>query len=100
MVLQQPFINSLSFSNSLYSAPSIFAVFRNLVREIWFEKSGSRIVVLKTRIFFLVREKWLTRKKGGFIKEWPGKMIYLNFDSIFGDFFLKFFEEEVSDYLS
>ena len=33
-------------------------------------------------------------------KEWPGKMIYLNFDSIFGDFFLKFFEEEVSDYLS
>jgi hypothetical protein len=34
------------------------------------------------------------------IKEWPGKMIYLNFDSIFGDFFLKFFEEEVSDYLS
>jgi hypothetical protein len=35
-----------------------------------------------------------------FGKEWPGKMIYLNFDSIFGDFFLKFFEEEVSDYLS
>ena len=33
-------------------------------------------------------------------KEWPGKIIYLNFDSIFGDFFLKFFEEEVSDYLS
>ena len=26
--------------------------------------------------------------------------IYLNFSSIFGDFFLKFFEEEVSDYLS
>ena len=26
--------------------------------EIWFEKSGSRN---------LVREKWLTRKKGGFI---------------------------------
>ena len=35
--------------------------------EIWFEKSGSRKVVLQTRIFFLVREKWLTRKKGGFI---------------------------------
>ena len=29
-----------------------------MVREIWFEKSGSRN---------LVREKWLTRKKGGFI---------------------------------
>ena len=24
-------------------------------------------------------------------KEWPGKTIYFNFDSIFGDFFLKFF---------
>ena len=23
------------------------------------------------------------------LKEWPGKIIYLNFDSIFGDFFLK-----------
>jgi len=29
-----------------------------VVREIWFEKSGSRN---------LVQEKWLTRKKGGFI---------------------------------
>ena len=28
------------------------------------------------------------------------KTIYLIFSSIFGDFFLKFFEEEVSDYLS
>ena len=34
------------------------------------------------------------------VKEWTGKTIYLNFSSIFGDFFLKFFEEEVSDYLS
>ena len=40
---------------------------RYLVLEIWFEKSGSRKVVLQTRIFFLVREKWLTRKTGGFI---------------------------------
>ena len=31
---------------------------RKVVWEIWFEKSGSRN---------LVREKWLTRKKGGFI---------------------------------
>ena len=30
---------------------------RNLVREIWFEKNGS------SWIFFLVREKWLTREK-------------------------------------
>ena len=41
-----------------YSAPSIFTVLRNLVWEIWFEKSG---------LSNLVREKWLTRKKGGFI---------------------------------
>ena len=40
---------------------------RNLVREIWFKKSGSRKMVFQTWIFFLVREKWLTRKKGGFI---------------------------------
>ena len=31
---------------------------RKVVREKWFEKSGSRN---------LVQEKWLTRKKGGFI---------------------------------
>ena len=67
---------------TFYSAPSIFAVCRNLVREIWFEKSGSRKVVDRNLIlvsvadtetrfrsytnkstFFLVREKWLTRKK-------------------------------------
>ena len=39
---------------TIYSATSIFAVCRNLVPEIWFEKYGSRKVV---------REKWLTRKK-------------------------------------
>ena len=33
-------------------------------------------------------------------KEWTGKTIYFNFSSIFGDFFFRFFEEEVSDYLS
>ena len=38
---------------TFYSAPSIFAVCRNLVREIWFEKSGLRKVV--------------DQKKGGFI---------------------------------
>ena len=36
----------------------------------------------------------------GNTKEWTGKMIYFNFSSIFGDFFLIFFEEEVSAYLS
>ena len=40
---------------------------RKVVREKWFEKSGSRKVVRQTQIFFQVREKWLTGKKGGFI---------------------------------
>ena len=47
------FVGMQKTDSPFYSAPSIFAVFRNL-----FEKSGSRN---------LVQEKWLTRKKGGFI---------------------------------
>jgi hypothetical protein len=47
-------IFNLYLHSHFYSAPSIFTVFRNLVWEIWFEKYGSR---------YLVREKWLTRKK-------------------------------------
>ena len=41
---------------------------RNLVQKIWFEKSGLRKMVVQTWIFFLVREKCLTRKKVGFIQ--------------------------------
>ena len=40
------------------------------------------------------KKKWLSNAKFEQVviyKEWPGKIIYLNFDSIFGDFFLKFF---------
>ena len=48
-----PHINSVNQA-PFYSAPSIFAVLRNLVQEIWFEKSGSRN---------LVREIWF--KKSG-----------------------------------
>jgi hypothetical protein len=43
---------------TIYSATSFLEKCIKVVREIWFEKSGSRN---------LVREKWLTRKKGGFI---------------------------------
>ena len=43
---------------TIYSATTFLESYRKVVREIWFEKSGSRN---------LVREKWLTRKKGGFI---------------------------------
>ena len=50
----------------------------------------------------LFQGRWKTPKfeSALWLKEWTGKMIYLDFSSIFGDFFLKFFEEEVSDYLS
>ena len=43
---------------TIYSATTFLEWCRKVVREIWFEKSGSRN---------LVQEKWLTRKKGGFI---------------------------------
>ena len=49
-----------------YSAPSIFAVFRNLVWEIWFENSGwpeKKVVLYHRSSFFPVGEKLLTRKK-------------------------------------
>ena len=39
---------------------------RNLVQEIWFEKSGwpeKKVVIYHKSTFFVVREKWLTRKK-------------------------------------
>ena len=45
----EPKIFEWKMQAPFYSVPSIFAVFRNLVREIWFEKSGSRN---------LVREIW------------------------------------------
>ena len=46
------------FQWTIYSATTFLERCRKVVREKWFEKSGSRN---------LVREKWLTRKKGGFI---------------------------------
>ena len=43
---------------TIYSATTFLESCRKVVGEKWLEKSGSRN---------LVREKWLTRKKGGFI---------------------------------
>ena len=51
-----------------YSAPSIFAVFRNLVQKIWFKKSSLRKVVLQTRIFF-----WFEKSR------WSEKQCHTNF---------------------
>ena len=57
------------FSESpFYSAPSIFAVFRNLVQKIWFKKSSLRKVVLQTRIFF-----WFEKSR------WSEKQCHTNF---------------------
>jgi hypothetical protein len=52
-----------NYQSPFYSSPSIFAVFRNLVRETWFEKSGSRKVVLQTRIFFSGSRKVVDQKE-------------------------------------
>ena len=43
---------------TILSAITFLERCRKVVREIWFEKSGSKK---------MVQEKWLTRKKGGFI---------------------------------
>ena len=48
----------LKFYWTIYSAITFLERCRKVVREIWFEKSGSKN---------LVQEKWLTREKGGFI---------------------------------
>ena len=71
--------------STFYSAPLIFAVLRNLVWEIWFEKSGSRILVDQKKrwfytidlAFFQVGEKWLTRKK-----IWVWRTTFLHFSRI------------------
>ena len=77
------FINShsvkvLSFAKSaltnspFYSGPSIFAVLRYLVWEIWFEKSGSRIVVdQKKGWFYAIDLAFFRLEKSG----WPEKNI-------------------------
>ena len=55
-----------------YSAPSIFAVLRNLVWEIWFEKSGSRnLVDQKKRWFCTIDLDFFRLEKIG----WPEKKI-------------------------
>ena len=64
-----PHINSVNQA-PFYSAPSIFAVLRNLVQETWLEKSVSRN---------LVREKWLTRKKNLSLPNHFSRTIFLHF---------------------
>ena len=60
--------------STIYSATTFLEKCKKGVREKWFEKSGSKKVVDQKKVvlyykstFFLVREKGLTRKKGGFI---------------------------------
>ena len=51
-------ISKIKIAWTIYSAITFLEKCRKVIREIWFEKSGSRKIV---------QEKWLTRKKGGFI---------------------------------
>ena len=51
---------------TIYSATSFLEKCRKVVREIWFEKSGwleKKVVLYHKSKYFLVGEKWLTRKK-------------------------------------
>ena len=55
---------------------------RNLVREIWFEKSGwpeKKVVLYHISKFFLVQEKWLTRKKYPSLKNHFSRTTSLHF---------------------
>ena len=55
---------------------------RNLVQEIWFEKSGwpeKNVVIYHKSKFFLVREKWLTRKKNPSLKNHFSRTTFLHF---------------------
>ena len=55
-----------------YSATSIFAVLRNLLREIWLEKSGSwKVVDQKKRWFYTINLPFFLFEKNG----WPEKKI-------------------------
>ena len=69
-----------------YSAPSIFAVLRNLVWEIWFEKSGSRNLVREiwfeisgSRIVVGQKKRWFHTIDLAFFRleksGWPEKKI-------------------------
>ena len=76
---------------TFYSATSIFEVWdlrfeksglRNLVREIWFKKSGwpeKKVVLYYKSTFFQVGEKWLTRKKNPSLKNHFSRTTFLHF---------------------
>ena len=64
-----PHINSVNQA-PFYSTPSIFAVLRNLVQEIWLEKSSLRIVVdQKKSWFYTINLPFFWFEKSG----WPEK---------------------------
>ena len=82
------------YANSLwtiYSATTFLEMCRKVIREKWFEKSGSRnlvqekwltrkkVVLCHKSTFFLVREKWLTRKKNPSLKNHFSRTTLLHF---------------------
>ena len=71
------------------------------MRSSFLPKSQPKITEISAlEVYWKVGQKSYKLLLGILGKEWTGKTIYLNFSSIFGDFFLKYFEEEVSDFLS
>ena len=63
-----------------YFAPSIFAVFRNLVREIWFENSGSKKVVDRKKNLSLQNHFSPARKKNPSLQNHFSQTIFLEPD--------------------
>ena len=73
-----------------YSAPSIFAVLKNLVGKIWFEKSGSRKVVFQKKGgFILWIYLFLWFEKSG----WPEKNIWFCRTTFLEPLFYTFLEK-------
>ena len=94
---------------TIYSATTFLEKCRKVVSEIWFEKSGSRKMVLQTWIFLLLREKWLTRKKRWFYtinphflrfekSSWPEKNPSLK-NHFSRTTFLNFSRKEVAEWM-
>jgi hypothetical protein len=90
------FLDALSFyrSKNVLGWSKFFVPDQKFIYILWQSQTFCARQIVGLDSVELVFEEALSAK------EWTGKTIYFNFSSIFGDFFLKFFEEEVSDYLS
>jgi len=87
------YYDSITFDKqwTIYSATTFLESCGKVVREKWFEKSGSRnlvqekwltrkkVVLYHKSTFFQVGEKWLTRKKNPSLKNHFSRTTFLHF---------------------